>query len=300
MIEIISSNLKNEPIYLALGFFDCVHFGHRALINSVIENAKLKKCKSAVFTFSNNAYKQFNSFAKLIYTFEERVEILSDLGIDYILPFKFDKNLKNMNREEFLKMLISKFNIVGFICGYDYLFGSCGKGDANYLDEFCKLNNIELQIVPPITIDGHRVSSTLVKEMLIAGSIKNANKLLVSPYRITGRVTKGRGVGKTFGFPTANIELPLDKQKIGEGVYGTYTKINNKLYKSITNVGSKPTFDEFSFTIECLVDGLEFDIYDKIIEVYFYKKIRDIIKFNSPQELAAQIKKDSHWEKDND
>lgn len=294
MKEIISPYKMDQPICIALGFFDSVHMGHRFIIEKLKNNSKRLGCASAITTFSNNPYRQFNNLSKIIYTYPEREQILSSLDIDYVLPFKFDKTFKETSSADFLKMLMN-YNIMGFVCGYDYLFGSSGQGNAQALTKFAVKNNIDIEVVNPVLYEGERVSSTIIKSFLLGGEIEKANCYLKQPFFICSNVVTGRGIGKSISMPTANMEIHKDKLTPKCGVYGTYTTIDGKRYKSVTNVGAKPTFSEMSISIETLIEGLNEDIYGKNINVEFIKYLRDIVKFDSPAELASTVQSNLKW-----
>lgn len=294
MKEIDFQSQIERPVYMALGFFDSVHYGHRRLIETVRREAARAGCASAVFTFSNNAYKQFNPDSKLIYIYPERAHILAGLGVDYLFSCPFDKTFKDTDCKVFLDRLTATFPIRGFVCGYDYLFGAGGEGDTAYLAEYCRQKNIALTVVPEITLDGVRVSSTGIKALLNAGEIDKANTFLVDPYFIRAKVVHGRGVGRLFGYPTVNLYVSHAKHIIRHGVYRTEAEIDGKLYRAVTNVGEKPTFGENTVSVESFIDGDVGDLYEKVVTLRFYRYLREIRKFSSPEALGEQIQKDLH------
>lgn len=292
MYEIDFQTVTDRPVYMALGFFDSVHYGHRKIINRVRELAAAGGVASCVFTFSNNAYKQFNPLSKLIYIYPERAYIMSGLGIDYLFSCPFDKTFKDTDRREFLDMLTGALDVRGFVCGYDYLFGAGGYGDTAYLAEYCDAKGIRLEVVPEIMLDGVRVSSTGIKELLNAGDIERANLMLGDPYMFRAKVVKGRGEGRVFGYPTVNLYISHAKHIIKYGVYKTETEIDGKKYRSVTNIGVKPTFNDSSVSVESFLEGYRGDAYDKIATVRFLQYLRGIEKFDSPEALGEQIRQD--------
>lgn len=288
-------NESYENLCAALGFFDSVHMGHRKILSEAKSYASAHGLKSAVFTFSNNAYRQFNPQSKLIYTYDERLELFENLGLDYVMPFNFDREFKAMEPEAFLEMLDSRFRVKCFVCGYDYLFGAGGRGDTEMLRAFCAERGLELIVIDKIELGKERVSSTLVKTLLGAGEIERANALLTQPFFMRGRVVKGRGVGHLFDFPTANLSFPSDKLIVRPGVYGTRTLARGTSFLSVTNVGAKPTFDLAQLSVETMIDGFSGDLYGESIRVDFYRYLRDIKRFDSPEALSKQIHKDLKW-----
>lgn len=292
MYEIDFQSQVAEPVYMALGFFDSVHYGHRRIIERVRQLAAEHAAKSCVFTFSNNAYKQFNPASKLIYIYPERAYILSRLGVDYLFSCPFDKSFKETDRREFLDRLTQTLNVKGFVCGYDYMFGAGGAGDTEYLAEYCRAKGIGLEVMPEIRLDGERVSSTGIKQLLNAGDLSKANEFLAERYFIRAKVVHGRGMGRLFGYPTVNLYISHAKHIIRHGVYATEAEIDGRFYRAVTNVGGKPTFDDATVTVESFVDGLDTDVYEKVITVRFRKFLREIQKFERPELLGEQIKRD--------
>lgn len=285
----------SERIVVGMGFFDSVHAGHRVLLSRVREIASETGAKSAVITFSNNPYVLFGKSSQLIYTFGERLSLFDKLGLDYVIPFEFDEKFRNESKENFLNVLFNKTNITGIVCGYDYKFGQGGSGNAEYLKSVCAEKKIRLEVIEPIMLDGERVSSTLIKRILSAGNIRKANKLLIEPYFMKGTVIHGRGVGKLFGIPTANLQVPADKMLVGSGVYATKTFYDGKEKKSVTNVGTKPTFGESGISVETFIKNATDDLYGKEIKIEFVDFIRGIQQFASPEELADRVRKDIEY-----
>jgi len=280
-------NSITKPIAIALGYFDSIHFAHRKIISSVVDFAKANNLKSAVLTFSNNLPDK----SLPVYAFSDRKNLISQLEADYLIPYRFDDNLKSMTPLAFLQMLFSSFDIKYIACGFDYRFGLDGEGDGEFLREFAKNRGAAVKIFSPIKVGGNIVSTSSIKECLKNGDIKTANNLLVNPYFIEGRVTRGKGRGIALGYPTANLK-PQDKFLPSFGVYKSRTTIEGKIYPSLTSIGNKPTFSDNSTTIETFIDGNVFNIYSKTIKVELLSYIRELKKFDSAAGLKEQIKKD--------
>lgn len=295
MIDVQFGNSIDDPICLALGFFDSVHAGHRMIVERMKEYATLHSCKAAIFTFNNNAYRLFNPQGKEVYTFDERKTIFEALGIDVVLHAKFDKFFKETSASEFIETLFKTLKIKCIFCGYDYLFGSGGKGDIEFLKIVCSLYGVKLEVTPEIVHDSQRVSTTVIKDYLTGGNIDKANMFLAQPFFIDGTVVSGRNVGHLYNMPTANLSFAKDKLLPKRGVYGTYAYVDKIRYKAVTNVGAKPTFNESALTVETLLDGFNEDIYGKKLRVEFITYLRDIKKFSTPVELSNQIRFDINW-----
>ncbi|MCH5162978.1 MAG: riboflavin biosynthesis protein RibF [Clostridiales bacterium] len=285
---------RNTPVCLALGYFDSVHLGHRKLIEYANGYSDAHGVKSAVATFSNNAYKVFNKDEKSVYTYSERCEILSEL-CELVLPMRFDARLKNMEATEFLDALFSHYDIKAAVCGYDYLFGAGAKGDAEFLTNYCAAHGVDCRVFGKFELDGERVSTSRVKELLALGDIERANALLGAPFMMRGKVVKGRGAGRMFDIPTANLKISVDKLLPKAGVYGTTVKIADATYSGATNIGGRPTFGLTKKVVETMIDGFDDNIYDKEITVYFHKYIRPVQKFETPAALSAQVHSDLKW-----
>lgn len=286
----IKLNSKEKPIAIALGYFDSVHYAHRKIIGDVVDYAEKNGLKSAVFTFSNELYSKSNGFP--VYLFRERKKLLSEMGVNYIVPYCFDEQFRQTEKEEFLDMLFSSYDIRFVACGDDYRFGHNGAGDTEFLKEYCAARGVAYKIYPPIELDGRRVSTTLIKEKLADGEIKTANKLLCRPYFIEGKVTRGRGRGHGLGFPTANLK-PTEKFLPKFGVYKSRAFVDGQVFPSVTNIGGKPTFADEAFAVETFIIGDVNNLYGKIIRVELIDYLREIRRFDSPDELRAQIQKDT-------
>jgi len=280
------------PLAVGLGFFDCVHLGHRKLLAEVIETARRLACAPCVSTFSNNPYRIFSAESKAVYTYAERLTLFEALGVTHVLPFEFDAGLQATGKDAFLDMLFSAFDIRAVVCGHDYKFGRRGEGDAEYLKRYAESRGAEVTIVGPVLADGIRVSSTLIKEYLEKGELERANRLLGGPFFACGTVGGGCGRGRLYGFPTANLMTDGDKLLPCDGVYATQTAVDGKLYRSVTHIGAKPTFADAARSVETLLDGFSGDLYGKEIKVGFLSRLRGIEKFPSPQALREQICKD--------
>jgi riboflavin kinase/FMN adenylyltransferase len=293
MKEILTQTKR--PIALALGFFDSLHIVHRKIITDAVNFARANDCQSAVFTFMDNGISRFKG--DMIYLYDERKKLIEDVGVDYVIPFVFNNECMKTSKEEFLNKLSSLVDLKAIFCGYDFTFGYMGEGNVEYLAKYCNERGIKLFVTQKESAFNDKISSSMIKNFLIAGEIEKANELLVVPYSITSKVVKGRGVGHLFGVPTANLLLEKNKLLIKEGVYGTFTKIGDKKYVSVTNVGKKPTFDDMTVSIETLIKDFDGDIYGETVTVFFEKYIRDIEKFDSKEHLREQITKDLNWEK---
>ncbi|MBQ2753966.1 MAG: riboflavin biosynthesis protein RibF, partial [Clostridia bacterium] len=260
-----------------------VHIAHGVLINNAVTYAKEKGINSCVFTFDVNP-----KDSKLITTNRERQDIFELMGADILFLKQFDDSLKNLEPTEFLEEYLKNCR---YICvGFNFKFGKDRKGNTKDIETFCKTNCIDFNIVDAVKYKGEIVSSSLIREYILNSDFKSAKEMLGRNYFVTGVVEKGDKIGITLGFPTANI-VP-DSIIAGEGVYLTYTTVDGKRYKSVTNVGGKPTIRGGVNRVETHIIDYSGDAYGKEIKVEFIKKIRDIIKFENTDSLKSQLKND--------
>ncbi len=281
-------------VCLALGYFDSMHLGHRRIIEEMRGFAAEHGLESCVATFSNNAYKLFNREEKAVYTYAERCALLDGL-CDHVLPIKFDKRLKDTPAEQFLDGVFSEYRIKAVVCGYDHLFGAGAKGDAELLKAYCAAHGVPCKIIDKFELDGTRVSTTLVKELLAAGNIAEANKFLGTPFFATGKVVHGRGAGRMFDIPTANLKIPTDKLLPASGVYGVHCIVGDRTYNGAANIGARPTFGLTKTETEVMIDGFSDNIYDESITLEFIKYIRPVKRFDTPALLSKQVHEDIKW-----
>ncbi len=281
----------DAPIALALGFFDCIHLGHRALINAAKCRAEDLGIESAALTFSNDIGAYFGA-EKQIYTFEERASVLDELEIDNVIAAKFDSKFKEMSAEEYFNLLTGNFNVKCIFAGADHTFGKDRKGNIDLLRDMCSKAGIELHVVPFESIDGEKISTSHLKTLVKAGDIGALNALLGAPYIISGKIEEGRHVGRSFGFPTANIPVREDKLTLKSGIYATTLTVDGTTYGAMTNIGDKPTFGDSVPTIETYIFDFDGDLYGKDVKIKVYERTRDIKKFDSPEALKAQLESD--------
>ena len=273
-----------EPVCAAIGNFDGVHLGHQKLI----EESKKHNLKSAVLTF----YPHPSVFLKkipnypLVTPLEKKTDILSKMGIDYLIVIEFNEEIASMPKEEFIDAL-HQMNIKACVCGYDFTFGKKAEGNITDLAKEFEFYEIKKYI-----LDDVRVSSTYIRELISLGNIEEANRLLGRQYSIRGNVIYGLQNGRIIGFPTANIDYKnffLPKN----GVYFVNVIVEGIPYLGMANIGHNPTIEyQDNIRLEVNIFGLDEDIYGENIEVYFIKRIRDEKRFKSKEELIKQLKND--------
>ena len=278
----------NEPIVLCLGYFGCMHRGHVALLNAAKERAKATGAKVALFTFSNNHLRLLGKDVKSLYTFYERMSIYESLGVDYVIAAEFTEQFRVSSGAEFVHKLCS-YNLKGVVCGFDYTCGSDRLGSVKLQQALSSLCPVD--IVDAVCLDGVKISTTLIRKLLADNQLANANELLSQPFFICGTVVAGRKVGSKIGFPTANLQIDADKFA-PEGVYGGKVVLGGKTYKCIVNIGSKPTFDVHSATVEVHIIDFDGDLYGQKLKVSLTMFLRNITKFVDAGALTRQLQSD--------
>lgn len=288
--------MKNTPVVIGLGYFDSVHKGHVSLIDKVKEEARRYNAKPCIFTFSNNPFESLNSDVKSIFSIEERIERLKNLGVEVVICANADKEFMSMRGEEFLDVLRSNYDIKGFVSGSDYRYGIRAESDTEELHKYGLKNGIEVFTVDLMKLSGRKIASRDIRQLIKDGEIEKVNELLSEPYSVSGIVVKGRQDGRKMGFPTANINISSDRfVTVKDGVYSSIVIYRGVRYKGVTNVGNHPTFNDEYANIETHIIGFDKEIYGENIKVIFVGRIRDVRKFNSTDELATQIASDKQY-----
>lgn len=292
----LNTKLDIKNIAIALGNFDGFHLGHMELINELLMIKKLKKFNTAVLLFASHS-KDFimNIDSKRLTSFNDKLKILEKLGIDYVFSINFDENFKNLSAIDFLNFLTTNINVSHIVVGEDYKFAKEREGNSKLIYNYMKNKSLSSSTVKSVLYNGKKISSTDIISFISSGDIELANKFLKRFYSIKGIVSKGYRRGRCMNFPTANLS-PLYNYVIPkDGVYFTKTIYENNEYFSFSSIGNNPTFNNENSTIETHIFDFNKNIYDREIEVFFIKKIRDNIKFNSVFELCNQLKKDKEF-----
>lgn len=285
--------LDKVKTVIALGYFDCVHTGHRKVLSEAKTLADSFGANFTVFTFEGNlkAYIEGEE-GTFVYSDAERKELYLSLGADevYFAPINYD--FLSTGKLDFLDDLNNRFNICAYVCGEDYRFGKFAEGNVWYLQSYAERKGQKVKVVETVFTNGEKVSTSLIKRYLKTGEIDKANALLGSPYRIVGEVVKDRGVGKKIGFPTANVEIAKGRCEIKPGVYAGKVTAEGNEYLAVINFGSRPTFDLNKRVCEVHLIDFNGDLYGKKITVKFERFMRSVIKFLDTESLIRQIKKD--------
>lgn len=286
-----------EETVVALGNFDGVHKGHQELIRRAVNCAIGANLKSAVFTFNNhpkNVLAGKHVIKNILYS-DEKIKILNDLGVDYLISIDFDKTIQNMKPEDFIcGILVKKLHMKEAYCGFNYRFGRKGAGNPEILMKVGLAESFGIHVLEPYMVRGEIVSSSLIRKHIANGDVDKCLGLMGRYYSIRGTVIPGKRIGRSIGFPTSNISIDNEMVTPANGVYITCCNYNGVNYPSVTNVGLKPTIadNDHIKNLETHIFYFNKDIYGKQIRVEFLEKIREEIKFESVEALGAQIEKD--------
>lgn len=300
----IGKNTFNKNTGVGLGNFDGLHIGHMALINTLISECRLNDLQSVVYTFTKHPDTMLRKalISPLITTNEMKTRLLDSTGLDTLCYQEFDEAFSRLSPEEFIKtILVDKLKIRLAVVGFNYRFGYMGKGDVEFLRRSGEKLGFRVIVVPPVKVNSEVVSSTLIREYIKRGNTERVFQLLGRHFSLYGTVVDGRRVGRTLGFPTANITAHPGMVVPANGVYITKTKYEEKWVNSITNVGIAPTLrNESVFSIETHLLDFDEDIYGKDIEVCFIHKLRGEKRFENVEALKKQVTIDirktrSYW-----
>lgn len=287
---------SERPTVVTIGTFDGVHAGHQKIIERLVDAAKVSSLESVILTFFPHPRMvlQQESGIKLINTIEERKQILDKTGVDHLVVHPFTKEFSRLTALEFVRdILVDKLKARRVIIGYDHRFGRNRTADINDLKAFGKQFNFEVEEISKEEVDQVAVSSTKIRKALLEGRVERANNYLQHPFTLTGTVVKGRGKGREFKFPTANLHIPETYKLIPKnGVYVVRARIEGEVYFGMMNIGTNPTVGGKVQTIETHFFNLEKDLYGKKLQIEMLVRIRDEKKFKSINDLKLAMKQD--------
>lgn len=295
----ISAYDGNAPAVVTIGTFDGVHIGHKEIIKRLNDVAAKENLESVVLTFFPHPRMvlQKESDIKLINTITERKEILSKTGLQHLIVHPFTSQFSRLTALEFVRdILVNKLHVKKIIIGYDHRFGRNRTADINDLKEYGKAYDFEVEEISAQQLDAVAVSSTKIRKALDAGDIQTANDYLGYPFALQGTIVKGKGIGRTMGFPTANLDIAESYKIIPKnGVYLVQTHIDGKNIFGLMSIGTNPTVGGTSQTIETYFLDFERNLYGANITIEMLTKIRDEEKFASVEALQEAIKKDENF-----
>lgn len=290
------SGVNIHNTWLTIGSFDGVHIGHQQLIHELNQCAHQARAKSGVLTFYPHptAILRERTDAFYLTTPSEKAKLLEELGIDIIITHPFTFELSQSTAREFILYLQEHLGFHQLWVGYDFALGKGREGNVNYLKMLGGEFNYQVNIVEPVITGVQIVSSSQIRNLLLEGSVDEANNMLGRPYKVTGEVIHGDGRGKSIGIPTANLETGNEKLIPGTGVYACRAQIMDELYLAAVNIGTRPTFesaDQRSHIEAHILDYYD-DLYGYQISIEFIAKLRGEKRFHSVEELLIQIHND--------
>ena len=292
-INLITGDIK-RPVAATIGFFDGLHVGHKFLIKRLVSISKERGYESMVITFSNHPRLVFSteSDLKLLSTGEEKRNMISNYGVDYCLMLRFTKEFATMTSGQFMEVLAERFHVKLLLVGYDHHFGSDVRSGFDDYKRYGAERGVEVLRMKPVVRSGLTVSSSKIRKALMNGDISLANSMLGYNYSVTGCVVKGNQIGRSIGFPTANLYVDKEKLPPKCGVYAVWVEVCGCVYPGMMNIGSRPTVGGDKVTFEVNIIGYEGDIYGEFVCISFVAFIRDEIKFESIELLRKQLEKD--------
>lgn len=280
--------------YASIGNFDGVHRGHQAMLNVLISRARADGVPSVAVTFDPHpiALLKPDATPPALTTIQHRAELLNRFGVDVTLVIPIDRTFLSLTAEEFFDSIVrEKLRAMGLVEGPNFFFGRNRSGNITVLRSLCATHGLSFDVVPPVTVDDQLVSSSVIRSLLETGDMGHAVRLLGHSYRISGRVETGAQRGRTLGFPTANL---ADVKTLipSNGVYAGWAGVDSKRLPAAIHIGPNPTFGEAQRKVEVHLIDFQGDLYGRSIDIDVIDRVRDVRKFNSADELKAQLQQD--------
>ncbi len=294
-MRIIHDPKRLNPCVLVLGMFDGVHRGHQALLMRGDELAQEMVYPLAVCTFSPHPLQVLapEKTPPMLTTLPEKAAVMQSFGVDGLCVTTFTKARAAQEPEDFMAEMVEVYAPVVVVCGFNFTFGAGGRGNGQMLKEYGKKHGFRTVIVPEVVIEGETVSSTRIRRLLAQGDIHSVNNLLGRGYTMTGCVTEGKQLGRTLGYPTANISVPKNKALPAFGVYACYLETNGGIFPAVVNVGRHPTVPDGPVTVEAHVLDEFLSLYGRKVRLTFLKFMRPERKFDDIDALKNQISHDA-------
>ena len=281
--------MKQNKRIFALGFFDGVHLGHQALLRECVRLARSMDVETAAITFERHPQSLFHTdIPPLLTTIRDRFRLLLRYGIDHVYPLPVTAEVMGKPWRAFLLELM-EYGAAGFVCGHDFRFGSRGEGNAELLRQFCRERKLPCVIVPEQNLDGVRISSSYIRKQIGEGDMATAVRFLGHGHMLTGTVVTGRKLGRSLGFPTANIELPQGVIVPRHGVYACRAYVGEKSYLAVCNVGNRPTVQGHQVRTETWLLDFDGDLYGQSVTLEFMYFLRPEQRFESLDALKKAV-----------
>lgn len=283
-----------DPAVVALGAFDGIHLGHQAILGTAVARGKARGTRAVACTFDRHPMEVLHpDRAPLpITTLAERLDLIAKAGVDQVVVLVFTPALAAVEPEDFVKdVVVGRLHAREVVVGFNHTFGRAARGNAAFLHSLGDRVGLVIHVVPPLLVNGVPVSSSEIRAALREGDVGRAAQYLGRPYSIGGTVVRGAGRGRTLGFPTANLE-PERPLLVPTGVYACRAEFGDQMRPAVVNVGVRPTFGENDRAIEAYLLDLSGDLYGVGLRLHFIERLRGEQKFQSVDELRAQIGRD--------
>lgn len=292
--EELAGLTPQKGMLLTIGVFDGVHLGHKYLLSELVEQARLKDLISGVVTFKQHPQRLLKPQSSLPFltNLPQKIKLLKDEGVEAIITLSFTLELAQTGTHQFVSLLQKYLRMRGLVLGPDFSLGRNKEGNVAVLRALGQSMNFSLTVVPEITINGEVVSSTAIRNTLSRGNMRKVHDMLGRYFSLEGRVISGTGRGVELGFPTANLDIDPERALPADGIYATWTYIENQRYQSVTNIGKRPTFGESEQTVEVYILNFQGNLYRHELKIDIIKRLRREQRFDTIEELKKQIEGD--------
>jgi len=286
--------LPKKDMLLTIGVFDGVHLGHKYLLSQLAEHARQQDLLSGVVTFRQHPQEVLSPQTRLPFLTDlaERTNLLKNEGVEAIIPLSFTSEIAQLSARQFVSLLMRYLRMRGLVIGPDFTLGRNREGNIDSLRTLGQDMNFTVTVIPPVVINGEMVSSTAIRNALASGDMKRVLNLAGHPFSLNGCVTSGAGRGLELGFPTANLVIAPEQALPADGVYATWAYIDGKAFKSMTNVGKRPTFGSSQRTVEVYVLDYHSDLYGCELRIDIMARLRSEGRFDTVDKLKKQIAED--------
>ena len=283
-----------QEMLLSIGVFDGVHLGHQRLLAHLRDEARSKNRLSGVVTFKSHPEVVLGGENKLLWLndLETRISLLRNLGIDIVVALPFSSELSRLTARRFVQLLKEHLKMRGLIIGPDFALGRNREGNSEKLQILGEEMGFSVEVIPAVVIDGYVVSSSTIRQALARGDMKKVEKFIGRLFSLSGQVVSGDKRGRSLGFPTANLDLRPEQALPGDGVYATITHTDDDSLPSVTNIGVRPTFGGNQRLVETYILDFEGDLLGQKLTIDLVDKLRDEERFDTVEELKAQMIKD--------
>ncbi len=288
--------LETKNAWVTIGSFDGVHLGHQLILKNLVQGAHAAGLPAVVFTFFPHPAVVLGKIKQPYYltTPQERAELMGNLGVDIVITQEFSPTFASITAVEFIGNLKQKLGLSRLCVGYDFALGRNREGNVDQLRILGDQYDFKLNVIDPITMEGVKISSSQIRQHLLSGEMEAAKELLGRNYSVTGEVVRGDGRGRGLGFATANMQIWAERLMPAGGVYATWAWVGQNRYPSVTNLGTRPTFEDHPVPprLEAHLLDVEMNLYGQEIRLEFVKQLRAEMRFPSVQELMNQVQRD--------